>query len=174
MTSISSIEPQIAPDTSSTTVVSLDDLDDPLVRTGANYWRALKAGQKLPARSQLSPRDISGILRHIVLLKVVDGGRDYEYRIAGDAHVEAYGLPFKGLRISQVIAASPEFGRMLYGVYEHVRVTAEPFAVRGWVGREISESRFVYYESVFLPLAEDGESVDHVLIFSVYVPRLGA
>jgi hypothetical protein len=33
--------------------------------------------------------------------------------------------------------------------------------------------RFVNRGSAFPPLAEDGESIDHVLIVSVYMPRLG-
>ncbi len=168
------IDPQTAPDASSVYVVSLDDLDNAVVRTGAAYWRALKAGRKLPARSQLRPRDMIGILRNIVLLKVIDGGKDYEYRITGDVHVQAYGLPFQDMRISQIVAMAPEFGGMMHGLYEHVRVTADPFAVRGWVGREIPDARFVYYESVFLPLGEDGENVDHILVVSMYVPRAPA
>lgn len=174
MRSAQPTEPQNVPDLSSVYVLSLDELDNAVVRTGAAYWRALKGGRKLPARSQLRPRDMIGILRNIVLLKVLDGGKDYEYRITGDAHVQAYGLPFQEMRISQIVAMSPEFGRMMHGLYEHVRVTAEPFAVRGWVGREIPDARFVYYESAFLPLAEDGETVDHILVISIYVPRAPA
>ena len=28
---------------------------------------------------------MSAILRHIVILRVIDGGKDYEYRLVGDA-----------------------------------------------------------------------------------------
>lgn len=173
MRTVQSTEPRRAPDSSSTYVVSLDELEHATVRAGAAYWRALKGGRRLPARSQLSPRDMVGILRNVVLLKVIDGGKDYEYRIAGDAHVQAYGLSFKNMRISHVMAASPVFGGMMFGVYEHVRSTRDPFAVRGWVGHETPDARFVYYESAFLPLAEDGETVDHILVVSIYVPKAG-
>ncbi len=37
----------------------------------------------MPARSELSPRDVRAILHNIVLIRVIDGGRDYEYRIVG-------------------------------------------------------------------------------------------
>ncbi|MEI9994762.1 MAG: PAS domain-containing protein [Rhizomicrobium sp.] len=158
-------------DRSSVYVVSLDALDHAILRNAAALWRALKGPRRLPARSQLRPRDMAGFLRNIVLLRVVDGGKDYEYRIAGDAHVQAYGISFKDLRISHIRTAEPALGNMMYSVYEHVRTTAEPFAVRGWVGREIPDARFVYYESAFLPLGEDGETVDHILVVSLYVPR---
>lgn len=167
-------EPQTAapaPDTSSTYVLTLDELQSPVVRTGVNYWRALRGDRFLPARSRLSPRDMSAILRHIVILKVIDGGKDYEYRLVGDAQVQAYGFNFQNLRISQIKAIAPEFGQLMHGIYEHVRTTCEPFSVRGWIGKEVPDSRFVYHESVFLPLGEDGETVDHLVIVSAYVPK---
>jgi len=165
------VQPQRAPDRSSVHVVSLDALENDAVRTGANYWRMLKGPRKLPSRAQISPREMRGILRNVVLLKVIDGGKDYEYRITGDAHVQAYGFHFKDMRISHITAAAPDLGNMMHGLYEHVRTTAEPFAVRGWVGREVADARFVYYESVFLPLGEDGETVDHIVVVSIYVPK---
>ena len=166
-----SLEPQRAPDASSLYIASLDELDNATVRTGATYWRMLRAARKLPARRDLSPKEMRAILRHVLLLKVIDGGKDYEYRITGDAHVEAYGLNFNNMRLTMIEAASPDFGKMMRGLYEHVRVTADPFAVRGWIGREFGDARFVYFESVFLPFGDDGETVDHIACVSVYVPK---
>jgi len=166
-----SLQPQPAPETSSSQVLDLDEVENPLVRTGVNYWRSLRNGRRFPARAQLQPRDISGILRNIVILRVVDGGKDFEYRLVGDVQVQAYGFNFQNLRISQIIAVAPEFGNLMYGLYEHVRNTRDPFAVRGWIGKEVPDSKFVYHESVFLPLGEDDETVDHLVIVSVYVPR---
>lgn len=168
---VHAIAPQPAPDQSSVHVVTLDDLENAIVRTGANYWRMLKRDRRLPARADLSPREMRAILKNIVLLKVLDGGQDYEYRITGDAHVQAYGFHFKHMRISHITAAAPDFGKTMHGLYEHVRNTAEPFAVRGWVGREVADARFVYYESVFLPLGDDGRTVDHIVVVSTYIPK---
>ncbi len=166
-----SAQPQRAPESSSVHVVTLDALEDAVVRTGANYWRMLRGARRLPARADLAPREMRGILKNIVLVKALDGGKDYEFRITGDAQVQAYGFAFRDLRISQITAAAPEFGTMMHKLYEQVRTSAAPYAVRGWVGREVADARFVYYESVFLPLGDDGETVDHILIVSVYVPK---
>ncbi|MEJ1969179.1 MAG: PAS domain-containing protein [Rhizomicrobium sp.] len=166
-----SLEPQHAPDRSSLYAISLDELDNAAVRAGADYWRMLRAGRNLPSRAELSPRALRAILRHVVLLKVIDAGADYEYRIAGDAHVEAYGMAFRNMRLSQIEATLPDYGGMMRGFYEHVRATAEPLATRGWVGRRIADARFVYFETVFLPLGDDGQTVDHIACVSVYVPR---
>ncbi|MBL6852836.1 MAG: PAS domain-containing protein [Alphaproteobacteria bacterium] len=162
---------QPAPDRSSVKPVTLDQLENGLTQTAAHYWRMLRGERNLPSRNQLQPRDMRAILRNIVLLRVVDGGRDYEYRIVGDMFRWAYGVDFTGKFLSDVEAAAPEHGSRMRGLYEHVRAAARPVAIQGWVGREIENARFVYYETVLLPLGEDGETVDHILVTSFHVPR---
>ena len=154
-----------------TKVIAPDGIDNAAGRAAYAYWRMLKGGRAMPARAELSPRDMRGILRNVVLLRVLGGGTDYEYRIVGELFVWAYGLQFRDMRLSQIEAAAPEHGARMRKLYEHVRTSAEPLAFQGWVGREIPKSRFVYYESLLLPLADDGATVDHILIASFYVPK---
>ena len=164
-------EHQPAPDASTQSVIAPDEIDNAIGRTAYAYWRMLRGTRKMPARSELSPRDMKGILRNVVLLRVIDGGLDYEYRVVGQLFVWAYGAQFRHKRLTQVEAAAPEHGARMRQLYEHVRTHAEPLALRGWVGREEPDARFVYYESVLLPFAPDGETVDHILVASVYVPK---
>ena len=154
-----------------TTVIAPDEIDNAAGRAAYAYWRMLRGGRAMPARAELSPRDMRGILRNVVLLRAIDGGADYEYRIVGELFVWAYGLQFRDMRLSQIEAAAPEHGARMRRLYEHVRASAEPLAFQGWVGREVPQSRFVYYESLLLPLADDGRTVDHILIASFYVPK---
>src|SRR5262249_9799318 len=102
---------------------------------------------------------------------VMEDGRDYEYRLVGDMFAWAYGTNFRGLHLSQIEQAAPEHGARMRQMYERVRAAAEPLAIQGWVGRDVPQSRFVYYETVLLPLGEDGETVDHILVTSFYVPK---
>jgi len=164
-------EHQPAPETSTVGVIAPDEIDNAIGRTAYAYWRMLKGTRKLPARGELSPREMQGILRNVVLLRVIDGGQDYEYRIVGQLFVWAYGAQFRDKRLSQIEAVAPEHGKRMRKMYEQVRLSAAPLAIRGWVGREIAATRFVYYESIFLPFADDGETVDHILVASVYVPK---
>ncbi|MEI9885744.1 MAG: PAS domain-containing protein [Rhizomicrobium sp.] len=159
------------PDISSVEVIGIDELDDPLVKLGCRYWTALRGTRRFPARAEIAPRGMLAFLRHVVLLKVIDGGVDYEYRIAGDAHVAAIGAPFQGMRLSQIEAVAPDFGRMARATYAHVVAAAEPYCVRGWMGRDVPHARFAYHESAFLPLGATEAAVDHLLIVSGYIPR---
>jgi hypothetical protein len=160
-----------APERSSTSLIAPEDIENAAGRAAYAYWRMLRGGRKLPARAELSPRDMKGFLRNVVLLRVIDGGRDYEYRIVGELFVWAYGVQFRDKFLTQIEAAAPEHGARMRNLYEHVRTNAEPLALRGWVGREIADSRFVYHESVLLPLGSDGDTVDHILVASFYVPK---
>ncbi len=171
MSAAQTFEHQQAPERSTTLVIAPEDIENAVGRAAYAYWRMLKNGRKMPPSAALSPRDMKGMLRNVVLLRVIDGGADYEYRIVGDLFVWAYGAQFRDLRLSQIEAAAPEHGDSMRQLYEYVRMTAAPLAFRGWIGREDARSRFVYHESVLLPLAQDGETVDHILIASFYVPR---
>lgn len=114
------------------------------------------------------------ILRNIVLVRIIDGGRDYEFRIVGDAHVQGYGIDFNRMRNSDIERIAPQHGTLMRVLYEHVRNTGEPLAFRGWVGREVKDALFVYHESAFLPLGEQADAVDHILVVSIYVPKAQA
>lgn len=163
--------PQAAPDKSSVRQIPLNELENGLTKTAAHYWRMLRGERTLPSRNQLQPRDMRAILRNIVLLRVIDGGKDYEYRIVGDMFTWAYDTQFSGKHLSEVEAAAPEHGGRMRGMYEHVRATAQPLAIQGWVGSEHPHSKFVYYETALLPLGDDGQTVDHILVTSFYVPK---
>jgi hypothetical protein len=151
-------------------IVSPETLNSAPVSAAWRYWNALRGTRPFPARGELVPREMASFLRNIVLVRVIDGGKDYEYRIVGDAHVQAHGFDFRHLRLTQVEATKVDFSTR--ATYEHVRNTATPFAVRGWIGLHIINARFSYHESVFLPLGTNGV-VDHLLIVSAYTPRGG-
>ena len=65
----------------------------------------------------------------------------------------------------------PAFAHSVYGAYRHVSQSGEPFAVRGHVGSNLANLKFVYCENVVLPLGDDDGAVDHLLVFGAYVPR---
>jgi len=163
--------PSVQPERSVDTVVPLDDIENAVTRTALNYWRLLRGGRKMPARSELSPRDMRAILHNVVLIRVIDGGRDYEYRVVGGVFAWAYDLNFQGMFLTEIEKAAPQHGARMRQMYEHVRASGEPLGLHGWVGRDERDCPFVYYESVVLPFGDDGATVDHLLVTSFHVPK---
>lgn len=152
-------------------VIGFDEIEEPAVRAGFEHWAKLKGARQYPARSEISPREIASLLRNTVLLRVVDGGADYEFRIVGDAHVLAHGYSMQGRKLSQIGEHSPGYDAVLRTLYDPVVKTHTPFALRGWLMRGETQKQYIYTESVFLPLGPNSATVDHVLNFSVYIPQ---
>jgi len=150
-------------------LVSPEFLDSKPVSLAVRYWGDLRAERCFPARGDLKPREMAPFLRNLVVIRIVDDGKDYEYRIVGDAFVQALGTNFRGLRLTEVEVADPAYGLATRAAYEHVRTTKQPFALRGWVSTSVP-SLFSYHETVFLPLGDEGE-IDHILVASSFTPR---
>jgi len=160
--------PHETPENTQARQIALDELENPAVRLGVGYWRSLRGARRYPARGDLRPRDMAGILGHMILVKVLEDG-DFEYRIVGDAQVQAYARPFQGKRVSEVVRDWPVFGRIVKGIYTTVAGSGEPFALRGAVGRDFPDAKFVYSEHAFLPLG--AQTVDHLMVVSHYAAR---
>jgi len=150
--------------------VTLDELESPVVKQGARYWNALRGTKRFPSRNDLHPRDVASVLGNMVLIKVIDGGKDFEYRIVGEVQAKAFGYRLQGRRVSQIAVERPAYGCSLRGAYRNICEDGEPIAVRGHIGSDFAYLKFAYCEHIALPLGND-DTVDHILIFSTYVAR---
>lgn len=151
--------------------VPLSAIDSPILVKALDLWNGLKAKGLRPARTDVTPRLLKPILRNTSLVKVMDGGADYEYRIVGDAFVQAHGRSFQGLRWSETSELSPGFHKFIKPVYDRVVRDGEPLAMRGWIERGGVRESHIYCEYLYLPLGEP--AVDHILIAAVYLRRDG-
>lgn len=147
----------------------VDGVRNPLLKSGVDYWRSLCGERRFPARSEMTLRGMAAILPYAVIVGVIDGGADYEYRYVGDAQRQAFKAYFKGLRVSQIEAAAPELGAALRRAYEQVRSLRLPFVVRVRHNPDPADSK-PYYECIFLPLGVSDSTVDHLLVVGVQIP----
>jgi hypothetical protein len=146
-------------------------LASPIVRQGLDYWLNLKGDRAYPARSEIVPRAIVRLLPNLSLIRLIDGGADYEFRIVGDAHTRAHRILSQGLglRLSDVDKFIPGYGAGLKMVYDAAVRERGAIGFRGWFRRgEQKEKSFS--ESVLMPLGPDAATIDHVLTFSDYSP----
>ena len=164
---------QRVPQTSSGRLLTIDEIESPVLLRARACWNELRGSRRFPARSDLTPRVLGALLPHVLLLKVIDDGANYEFRIVGDIHVQAYGGNFQNKRLSEIALTYPSFAAGRRILCEGVRMGRDPFGYRGWIGRDMPDTRFVYHESAYFPLGATDEAVDHVLTVAVYVPRAG-
>ena len=169
---LSAVPVQPEPSDSASVVIGLDEVESPVVRMGIGYWRRLCNGRPYPTRCEISPRDIRGVLRDTLLIRVLPD--DYEFRIVGDAHVIAYGFSMLNRKLSALNEVVDGHRIALKKAYDRVMQRREAIAYRGWLMPGGRSGPRIYSESVLLPLGPDGESVDHILIFSTYASAPGA
>ncbi|HEX4295565.1 MAG TPA: PAS domain-containing protein [Rhizomicrobium sp.] len=154
---------------SSGRILTVDQIESATVREVAQYWERLKGERAFPARADVKPRDLKMLLRNVMLLKVLDG--DYEYRIVGDVQVQAYGENYQGMRLRELALTHPKFAEGMMIFFDGVRMGRTPFGYRGWIGRDMPETKYSYHEIGYFPLGAADDAVDHILIAGVYVPR---
>ena len=163
--------PTGASGTPSIEIIALHDLESPVLRKVDGLWQAWRGSARMPPRERLSFRELGGAAKHVSLARVLDGGADYEFRIVGDAHVQALGSSPLYRRLSDVIAAAPKFGQGLKASYDLVRRSGRAWAFRSQIGWDAPDTRFVLFETCYFPLGPGEGLVDHILNAAVYAPQ---
>lgn len=149
---------------SSFEVLGLDRVEDPLLLRGIGYWKSLRGPRAFPAREEIVPRAIAPLLSRTVIIRVVDGGTDFEYVIVGDEVERAYKAPLIHRRISDIAREMPNTIGFWDGVYRDVCRTHQPVYVRLIAGHD-GETHFSDGQVVLLPLGISDERVDHMITF---------
>ena len=159
------------PDKTRIVEITPAELESPEVRAIFAIWEERRGRRPMPTREEIVPKPLGKLLRYISLTRFVPEDGDYEVRIIGDAHVEAYGRNSPGERLSAVKSTSPEFVAALKHSYDLVRTQRAPLGYRGIMGRDLSQARFDWFETLYMPLG--GGDVEFILNASVYRPRDG-
>ena len=126
------------------------------------YWEGKRRGRLMPSRADIEPLELVQFLPFICIVDVVDDPRRFVYRLVGTGEVEVRGYDPTGKSVLDgYFAATPEAALKNY---EHVRVTRAPFYEKDEfqvVDRYIGEA------NLFLPLSDDGDAVNKIMVFSI-------
>jgi hypothetical protein len=139
--------------------ISEADLDPRLAELLA-YWRVKRGSRRFPARADIDPIDLRGLLGNINLLDVVRGASAlrFRYRLFGSEFVFYHGGDLTGVWVDEI--PNPVYRAQLGGLYAHVVATgATPMVSYDY----LLESRRHRFQALILPLAADGDAVDMIL-----------
>ena len=132
------------------------------------YWREIAPGPGLlPGKQHFDPMRVPDLLPNLWLLEVAreDDRLRYRIRLVGDALIDS-GAPFrKGLFMEdlgdQIDQAQAK------AVHDRVVETRQPDWRRG--APIVKHLKFIaLLERVMLPLAADGQAVDHILAMTLF------
>ena len=139
-----------------------DIADDERFRSAVALKEAwLRLPGAIPRRRDVDPTEFGPrLLPKIVILQVLDDGRDYRWRLFGGLHAEQYGADLTGFRLSQVEAENSS-AQSLRPIFDQTHRVVAPvyyhLVYRAQAGMERRAS------GVMLPLREEGETVEALI-----------
>ncbi|MGH6870884.1 MAG: PAS domain-containing protein [Rhizomicrobium sp.] len=150
--------------------IAISDIASEELRKIVALWDKWRGSRDMPSRGEINMKELGRHLSKVSLIRVIDGGADYEFRVIGDAHVEVYDGTFRGKRMSDVMAVSRKIGKHLRVPFDMVRVTGRPQAFRGLIGQEFAQAKFSWFSACYLPFGTPETGVDHILNAAIYKP----
>jgi hypothetical protein len=143
----------------------------PLVVRFYDHWRALAPPGRLPSRQDLIPEDIVPFWSRTWILDVFRDPLRYRYRLCGSDMVRSYGYEVTGRWLDEVHPAlieNPETRER----FRFMAETGRPTWRRGlplWT----CDPKHTAIETLIMPLAADGRTVDKLLAVSVVYDSSG-
>ncbi|MET4698885.1 hypothetical protein ABIE65_001907 [Constrictibacter sp. MBR-5] len=143
----------------------------PRVRAIVAHWATMGQQDRLPGRQHLDPRTIPRLLPNVWLVDVERSrALRFRYRLAGTRITRAFSEDPTGRHLDEV---HQDFGSN--GVARYLEEVVETGLASWRSGKpafwELHD--FTHIERVYLPLAADGETVDMILAFSIFLDRFG-
>jgi hypothetical protein len=127
------------------------------------YWQAKCGDRTMPARSDIDPVDMPRrLLPGICIVDVVADERRYVYRLVGTGDVEVRGNDPTGKSVLEGFFG-PSAADAL-SCYDSVVNSKSPFLDAAPF--TAPSGRYINEETLFLPLSDDGQSVNKILVFS--------
>lgn len=143
-----------------------DDAPDDLRRFVA-YWIAKAAGRPMPAFADIDAVEIPWALSRIYVVRVIDGGADFVYRLAGETINLRYQGAIAGKRVSDLLEASSAaevFARWR-------RVVVSPAAYYVDSEHPTTGGLRIRGQRIAMPLGPEGGPVDHIIAMTIFEAR---
>lgn len=137
----------------------------PKIRRIHEYWEAIHPERGLPGRQHFDPVDVPDLLANIRLVDVVGEPPRFQVRLCGDKIRDHFGSCQQGLFFDEMF---PGFASRASGRdFKAAIATGQPQFHQGYC--ELNPAKeFIPIERVVLPLAADGETVDILLVVSLF------
>ena len=123
------------------------------------YWLSLRQGRAMPSRADFDPTRVPQALKNIGLLDVIDGGRNFRFRLVGTAIEQRADVKLTGKLVTEAQGnGPPDFFFALYRLAMRtrraVRASGRASFDRG-LNREVCR--------IYMPLSPDDRTVDMLL-----------
>ena len=135
----------------------------PFARAAFDYWNNKRGERPMPARRDLDPIEMRSFLPQVMLLDVLDGGRDFFCRVVGSDIRERIGFELTGRLLSELNGEPNVVQAILEEYREVVRLRRPTYARHDFINRITGRPKV--YERLTTPLSDDGAVVN--MLFGV-------
>ncbi|MGH6871948.1 MAG: PAS domain-containing protein [Rhizomicrobium sp.] len=144
------------------TEIDPQSIENPVLRFLRDYWEAKRGGRAMPSRADIRPSEMKEHLGWVILVDVLPDSADFRYRMVGSRVSQYFLADSTGKTVSEAFA---DYGPEAIGGVQAVhrkcardRVVLRSHGGAGWLGRS-----FLDFDTIYLPLSEDGETVNMIL-----------
>lgn len=123
-----------------------------------DLWRSKSSGGKLPARREFHPKELMATLPTVMLVDVADNKDGMTVRLVGTVITEMMGRDPTGMKVADLRG-----GDMLAARFMAAAEKAKPYLAVD-VPTPFKSPDIPAYSVLVLPLADDGESVNMLMM----------
>jgi hypothetical protein len=142
-------------------------ITDARLQSALTYWQRQSAGKAMPGRSDIDPTDIPKLLPNVMLVEVLASGR-YRYRLIGTENDKAHGVNATGQYLDEVLPG-PEYRTHVLELYDECVRSRRALYSECLFSSPQQQAPERHRKVLFLPLSEDGETVNQVLVIQVFL-----
>ena len=136
--------------------------EHPTLQFLRSYWDEKRGSRALPARGDVKPSELREHLGWVNMVEVLPGMKDFRFRLVGTLVTQYFLRDPTGQTISEAFAPAGEGAiKGVKAVFRKVArdmIPMRAFGPAGWIA-----SGYEQFDSIFLPLSDDGENCNIVL-----------
>lgn len=137
-------------------------LANPTLSFLKDYWEQKRGTRPMPARANIKPSEMKQHLGNVVLVDVLPGFGDFRYRTIGTRLSSYFAPDSTGKRISEVFGP---FGETVVNAMlaPYRKAARDQMVVHAWGASDWMGRAFLDFESIYMPLSDDGVTANMVL-----------
>src|SRR5262249_26329681 len=142
-----------------------DHFPDPRLIKPYSYWRERRGARRMPGRADIDPGQLLPLLPYLMLIDVIDGGRQFRYRLVGTELERHIGPHVSGQLVDHIL--SGPYLAYIRSLYERLIAEAAPLYAENnydgtWRGFTLLAD-LKRAHRLLLPLSNDGSTVNMIL-----------
>jgi hypothetical protein len=137
-------------------------LEHPTLAFLHDYWNAKRGDRAMPSRGDLRASDLKEHLGWVLLMDVMPGALDFRYRLIGTLVTQYWLKDSTGKTVNEAFEESgPMVQKAVLSVFRKCardKCVVRSYGDAGWL-----PGGFERFDSIYMPLSDDGETVNHLL-----------